>query len=68
MQLSNDCTSTKVNNSREVITIDQNVQTLTSNVTVKDPISTINSSNNANYSNKELRQKEIKLKKEGRRT
>jgi len=39
------------------------VQTPTRNVTLKDPISTINSSNDANYSNKELRQKEIKLKK-----
>ena len=63
MQQPNACTSANVNSSREVITIDQQPLTPTTNGTVKDPRSTVNPSNDTEYSNKELRQREMKLKK-----
>ena len=63
VQQPNACTSANVNSSREVITIDQQALTPTTNRTVKDPRSTVNPSNDTEYSNKELRQKEMKLKR-----
>jgi septal ring factor EnvC (AmiA/AmiB activator) len=63
VQQPNACTSANVNSSSEVITIDQQALTPTTNRTVKDPRSTVNPSNDTEYSNKELRQKEMKLKK-----
>ena len=55
VQQPNACTSVNVNSSREVITTDQHALTPTTNGTMKDPRSTVNPSNDTEYSNKELR-------------